>query len=227
MDQVDSGQHPDEIEFGGLAISFDDRVLRPRPWTIAQSQWAAEVAATAPAGRVLELFAGAGHIGLAAVVAAADERELVMVDLNPAAVELARHNVERAGLTSRVTVRHGRIDEVLDDGERFAVVVADPPWVPSSGIDEFPDDPSIAIDGGDDGLDLARTCCDVVARHLEPGGTAILQLGTADQVRSLDEHLRRTASGLRTGELRVFERGVLVELVDDDPTDDPTQPTSP
>ncbi len=215
----------DEIEFGGLRISFDDRVLRPRPWTIAQSQWASDIAGAAPDGRVLELFAGVGHIGLAAV--AGGDRDLVMVDLNPAAVELARHNIDRAGLASRVTVRHGRIDEVLADDERFAVVVADPPWVPSAGIGEFPDDPSIAIDGGDDGLDLARTCCDIVARHLEPGGTAILQVGTADQVRALDEHLRTTASGLRTGEMRVFDRGVLVELVDDDPTDDPTLPTAP
>ncbi|WP_197984000.1 RsmD family RNA methyltransferase [Aeromicrobium sp. CFBP 8757] len=185
-------------------------MLRPRAWTLAQSQWAADVAATAPEGRVLELFAGAGHIGLAAV--AASRRELVMVDLNPAAVELARTNVDRAGLADRVSVRHGRIDEVLDDGERFAVVVADPPWVPSAGIGEFPDDPSIAIDGGDDGLDLARTCCDVIARHLLPGGTAILQVGTSDQVRALDEHLRQGGSGLRTAETRVFERGVLVEL---------------
>jgi release factor glutamine methyltransferase len=199
-----------EIEFGGFAISFDERVLRPRPWTIAQSRWASDVAASAPPGRVLELFAGVGHIGLAAV--AGSQRELVMVDLNPAAVELARLNVERAGLTGRVTVRQGRIDEVLRPDELFAVVVADPPWVPSAGIGEFPDDPSIAIDGGDDGLDLARTCCDVVARHLAPGGTAILQIGTVDQAHALDEHLARAGRGLRTGEVRVFERGVLVEL---------------
>jgi methylase of polypeptide subunit release factors len=201
------------LDFGGLDIAFDDRVLRPREWTLAQSHWAAELLADAPAGPVLELFAGAGHIGLAAVVGT--DRKLVMVDLNPAAVELAHRNVEVAGLSSRVTIREGRIDQVLRPGERFALVVADPPWVPSAGIEEFPDDPAIAIDGGDDGLDLARTCCDVVAQHLVPGGTAILQIGTTDQADALERHLHATGVGLTRGETRVFDRGVLVELVRD------------
>jgi methylase of polypeptide subunit release factors len=201
------------VDFGGLDIAFDDRVLRPREWTLAQSSWAAELLADAPDGPVLELFAGVGHIGLAAVVGT--ERRLVMVDLNPVAVALARRNVESAGLASRVTVREGRIDEALEPGEQFAVIVADPPWVPSAGIDEFPDDPAIAIDGGDDGLDLARTCCDVIARHLAPGGTAIVQIGTVEQADALDRHLRDRASGLVRGATRVFDRGVLVELVRD------------
>jgi methylase of polypeptide subunit release factors len=201
------------LDFGGLDIAFDDRVLRPRPWTLAQSRWAADVLAAAPLGPVLELFAGVGHIGLAAV--AGTGRDLVMVDLNPVAVDLARRNVASAGMSSRVTVREGRIDEVLEPDEQFALVVADPPWVPSAGIDEFPDDPAIAIDGGDDGLDLARTCCDVVARHLAPGGTAILQIGTSEQADVLERHLLDTGVALTRGETRLFERGVLVELVRD------------
>lgn len=201
------------LDFGGLDIAFDDRVLRPRPWTLAQSSWAADLLADAPPGPVLELFAGVGHIGLAAV--AGSGRELVMVDLNPVAVELARRNVASAGMSSRVTVREGRIDEALEPDEQFALVVADPPWVPSAGIAEFPDDPVIAIDGGDDGLDLARTCCDVVARHLAPGGTAILQIGTSEQADVLERHLLDTGVALTRGETRLFERGVLVELVRD------------
>jgi methylase of polypeptide subunit release factors len=201
------------LDFGGLDIAFDDRVLKPRPWTLAQSRWAADLLADAPPGPVLELFAGVGHIGLAAV--ADSGRELVMVDLNPVAVELARRNVASAGMSSRVTVREGRIDEALEPAEQFALVVADPPWVPSAGIEEFPDDPAIAIDGGDDGLDLARTCCDVVARHLAPGGTAILQIGTSEQADVLERHLLDTGVALSRGETRLFERGVLVELVRD------------
>ncbi|MET0821978.1 MAG: RsmD family RNA methyltransferase [Aeromicrobium sp.] len=201
------------LDFSGLDIAFDDRVLRPRGWTLAQSQWAAALLASAPPGPVLELFAGAGHIGLAAVVGTG--RELVMVDLNPAAVELARRNVEVAAMASQVTVREGRIDEVLRPDEQFAVIVADPPWVPSGDVEEFPDDPTIAIDGGDDGLDLARTCCEVVARHLAPGGRAILQIGTVGQADAIERHVLDTGVSLTRGETRVFDRGVLVELVRD------------
>lgn len=201
----------ENIEFGGLAIAFDDRVLRPRPWTLAQSQWAAELLADAPDGPVLELFAGVGHIGLAAL--AGSDRDLVLVDLNPAAVELARSNVETAGLADRVSVREGRIDDVLRPQESFALIVADPPWVPTDGIGEFPDDPSIAIDGGADGLDLARTCCAVIDQHLASGGSAVLQLGTTQQADVLDRYLAdELGSALRVVETRGYERGVLVEL---------------
>lgn len=199
------------VDFGGLDIVFDDRVLSPREWTLAQSTWAAELAATAPDGPVLELFAGVGHIGLAAV--AGTGRELVMVDLNPAAVELARRNAASAGLEQHVEVREGRIDEVLRPGERFPVVVADPPWVPTSGVGAFPEDPEIAIDGGVDGLDLARTCCGVVERHLAPGGTAIVQIGSTDQAAAIAAHLADRGSALRLAETREHERGVLVSLV--------------
>ncbi|MBI2244007.1 MAG: methyltransferase, partial [Nocardioides sp.] len=58
---------PETMGFGPLRITFDGRVLRPRPWTAAQSEWAAEILADAPAGPVLELCAGAGQIGLLAV----------------------------------------------------------------------------------------------------------------------------------------------------------------
>ena len=55
------------MTFGDLEIAYDDRVLTPRPWTALQSEWAAELLESAPAGPVLELCAGAGQIGLLAV----------------------------------------------------------------------------------------------------------------------------------------------------------------
>ena len=46
------------VEFGGLTIAFDRRLLRPRPWTTLQSRWAAELLPSVPEGPVLE---GAGR----------------------------------------------------------------------------------------------------------------------------------------------------------------------
>ena len=198
-------------DFGGLTVQYDDQVLRPRPWTLAQSVWSADLLRTAPEGRVLELCAGVGHIGLAAV--AESRRELVLVDLNPAACALARRNIDAALMTNRVEVRQGRMDVVIEANEKFALIIADPPWVPTSGIEEFPEDPSIAIDGGPDGLDLARTCCAVVDTHLARGGAAVLQLGTAEQVDAIADHLEHDlASPLRVIEVRTYDRGVLALL---------------
>jgi release factor glutamine methyltransferase len=197
---------PEEMDFGRLRIAFDGRMLRPRPWTAAQSAWAAEILPSAPTGAVLELCSGAGQIGLLAV--ADTDRRLVCVDLNPAACDYARRNAEAAGLTHRVEVREGAIDEVLGDSERFAVVVADPPWVRRADTGSYPEDPLVAIDGGDDGMDVAWTCVDAARRHLSPGGTLLLQLGTVDQVDALRERLRDDE--LAVSEVRWHERGVLV-----------------
>jgi release factor glutamine methyltransferase len=165
---------------------------------------------TAPGGPVLELCAGAGHIGLLAV--ARSGRRLVCVDANPAACAFARTNAARAGLADRVEVREGRLESALDDEELFAVVVADPPWVPRSRTTDFPEDPLSAIDGGDDGLDVARACVAVIAAHLAPGGAAVLQLGTTAQADALLAEPAFTDGTLVTVEVRQELRGVLVRI---------------
>ncbi|MGN6250436.1 MAG: RsmD family RNA methyltransferase [Marmoricola sp.] len=195
-------------DFGGLRIEYDDTMLVPRAWTIAQSEWAAELLASVPAGPVLELCAGAGHIGLAAVRGSG--RSWVAVDDNPSACAHLRRNAERAGLGHLVDVRAARLDRALAPEERFALVIADPPWVARGGIDAFPEDPAHTIDGGESGLEVARQCLDVVARHLLPGGAAILQLGSTEQVEAvasgLPAHLQ--VSAVR----RHGDRGVLARL---------------
>ncbi|WP_236757526.1 class I SAM-dependent methyltransferase [Aeromicrobium sp. PE09-221] len=198
------------MTFGGLEIVFDDRVLHPRDWTVAQSWWAEELLATAPAGPVLELCAGAGQIGLLAV--RGSDRRLVMVDRNPIACDFASFNAETAGLSGRVTVRQGEMERCIGPGERFALVLADPPWVRSEEVQRFPEDPVGAIDGGDDGLRIARSCLALADRHLLPGGSMLLQLGDDAQIDALAEKLDRH-SRLHVGERRSFEgRGVLVRI---------------
>ncbi|HYH73955.1 MAG TPA: methyltransferase [Nocardioides sp.] len=200
----------DQIAFGALPIAFDDRVLRPRPWTLAQSEWAADLMATAPGGPVLELCAGAGHIGLAAV--ATTGRRLVCVDSNPVACDFARANALAGGMADRVEVREARLEEALAPDERFPVVIADPPWVPRDQTGSFPEDPRSAIDGGRDGLDVARACLEVVAAHLADGGSAILQLGTVAQADRLRDDPALTEGGLVMVEVRQHVRGVLVRI---------------
>lgn len=164
--------------FGALQIEADDGVLRPRPWTLLQSRWATDLLDDLPPGDVLELCTGAGHIGLAAVHGTG--RRLVAVDAEPRACALARRNARQ--VDEEVDVREGHFDTVLERDERFVLVLADPPWVPTQRVEDHPEDPTWAIDGGIDGLEVARRCVRVAARHLVPGGRLLLQLGTRHQV---------------------------------------------
>lgn len=192
------------IAFGSLTIDFDERVLEPRPWVLLQSEWARELLDLAPPGPVLELCTGAGHIGLAALTG--NDRHLIAVDADAAACDWARRNAVANGLTDRVEVRHSRLEEALAPGETFVLVIADPPWVPRAEVTRFPEDPVLAIDGGTDGLDVARACLDAAAQALAPGGSLLLQLGTDAQAEALVDG-RFAEIGRRRG-----ERGLVVHL---------------
>jgi release factor glutamine methyltransferase len=214
---VTTSEAPDtsETRFGTLTIRYDERVLRPRPWTVLQSTWAADLLPGLPAGPVLELCCGAGQIGLLAT--AGTDRDVVLVDGDAAACSYARHNADTAaaaGLGPRgtVEVRPGLLEDALDVDERFALVLADPPWVRSDETGAHPEDPSTAIDGGPDGLDVARGCLEVIDRHLLPGGAAIVQVGDTAQVAGLAAYAEQAGLALAVTDSRTADGGALALL---------------
>lgn len=196
--------------FGPLRIGFDARVLRPRRWTTAQSDWAADLLPGLPVGPVLELCAGAGQIGLLAVLHST--RRLVCVDADETACRFTRANADVAKMADRVEVRHARLEEALRPEEAFPLIIADPPWVPHLDTGRFPEDPLTAIDGGDDGLDVARSCLRTIQDHLAPAGSAILQLGDTGQVAALGREQPQSWEDLQIVETREHARGVLVRI---------------
>lgn len=194
-----------DFAFAGLQLTTDERLLTPRDWTAAQSAWAAELLPTLPPGPVLELCAGAGHIGLAAVHES--DRPLVAVDREQTATMHVVLNADLLGMSDRVEARCSPLKDAIAPHEQFALVIADPPWVARSDLDRYPQDPVGAIDGGDDGLAVARECVQVIDRHLAPGGAALLQLGSPQQVSELE-----VPQTLAVDEVRGFPRGALVRM---------------
>ena len=178
------------IDFGPVRVGFDGSVLRPRPWTLAQSEWAAELAS---AGQpLLEVGCGAGHIGLAAAVMSGSD--LVQVDRDAAACRWAELNAAASGDGGRTEQRCGTAAEVLAAGEVFDVVIADPPYVPSDEVLLYPEDPPGAIDGGPDGLGHVRSFLRDILGHVAPGGSVLLQVRGAGQVGQLGGWLAHPSS---------------------------------
>lgn len=167
------------MRFGGLLIEHDDTVLEPRGWTVEQSAWAAELHPGLPPGPILELCSGAGHIGL--VAALRSGRELLQVDVSDDACGFARRNADAAGLGERVTVLQAPLRSLRDSADRFPLILADPPYLPSDEIGRFPEDPTLAIDGGTDGLHVLRDCVEVIDALLHPEGAALVQVRGAEQ----------------------------------------------
>jgi release factor glutamine methyltransferase len=197
--------------FGPLLIDYDDRVLAPRPWTLAQSRWAADLARSAAPGPMLELCAGAGQIGLAAAVLA--DRDLCQVEADPIAAGYAAENAARAGRANRVEVRVARLEAALRPGELFPLMLADPPYLRSAEVSGWPDDPVAAIDGGDDGLAVSRSVLSVARDHLIGGGHLLLQVAGATQAATV-AGLPACAAYFAVGDVRsVDDRRAILHLV--------------
>lgn len=183
--------------FGPLMIQFNEDVLAPRAWTYAQSRWAAELADSAPSGRILELYCGAGHVGLAA--ATLSDRDVLQIDVDEAACRCAVRNATASGVM--VDVRHEAIDASLDLGHDFPLVIAEPPYLPDE-LDRY-SDPPCALDG-DDGLEQIRACLAAGARHLMPGAPLLLQTHGLAHVAEVEREIGDLESSLMLEEVRAF-----------------------
>jgi release factor glutamine methyltransferase len=116
---------------------------------------------------------GAGAVA-AHLLAEVPTASVVGVDLDPDAVACAARNGVQAVV--------GDLDEPLGPDHSFDVVTAVPPYVPTSQLRLLPADvqryePRAALDGGADGLDVARRIVSAASRLLAPGGWLLIELG--------------------------------------------------
>ncbi|WP_431025866.1 peptide chain release factor N(5)-glutamine methyltransferase [Halomonas sp. H5] len=169
-----------EREFWGLRLATSPATLIPRPDTETLVE-AALVRAEAPRGRLLDLGTGTGAIALAF----ASERPgwaVLGLDLAPEAVALARHNAARLGIAN-ADFRESDWFSVLDDTERFALIVANPPYIaaddPHLGQGDVRFEPASALVADEDGLADLQHLVSAARGYLEPGGWLLLEHGYA------------------------------------------------
>ena len=84
---------------------------------------------------------------------------MVLVELDEQAAALARRNVERHGLSERVTVLQADATDLPELG-RFDLVISNPPYVDAADMQSLPREyraePELGLAGGDDGLEVLR-----------------------------------------------------------------------
>ncbi|MEI7444688.1 MAG: 50S ribosomal protein L3 N(5)-glutamine methyltransferase [Burkholderiales bacterium] len=166
----------------GVRFLSDPRALVPRSPiaelldTDALAPWLPDDDAV---GRVLDLCTGGGSL---AILAARrfPAAEVVGADLSADALGLAADNVALHGLGERVTLRRGDLWAPVE-GERFELVVCNPPYVNGGSMDvlpaEYRAEPQGALGGGADGMDVIRRIVAGARDHLEPGGLLVLEIG--------------------------------------------------
>ena len=166
-----------EAPFCGRMFFVDRRVLIPRPETEELCAWALENLPASDPCRVLDLCCGSGCIGLT-LAAERPHWDVVLADCSPDALEVAALNASRLDLS--VSSHQGDLTEGLADYS-FDCIVSNPPYIPSAECatlqPEVLQEPSLALDGGTDGLDFYRRIADEAAKVLKPEGLLMLELG--------------------------------------------------
>jgi release factor glutamine methyltransferase len=164
-----------EREFYGRPFRADARALIPRPETELLVE--AALAALPEDGAALDLCTGTGCVGVTLALERPRAR-VVATDLSPEALALARENAGRLGAT--LTFLEGDLFAPLPPELRFDVIVANPPYVPTGELPglarELRREPALALDGGADGLAVARRLCAEAGRWLRPGGTLLVEM---------------------------------------------------
>jgi release factor glutamine methyltransferase len=174
-----------EREFYGLSFKVTPDVLIPRPETELLVDLALERAPHE--GRVLDLGAGSGCIGLT-LVSQRSHLRVGLADQSLAALAVARENARRLGVDAEFL----RSDWYSALGHaRFDVIVSNPPYVadgdPHLGAGDLRFEPPAALVGGPDGFDCIRRIVAGGPAHLAPGGWLLIEHGydQASAVRAL------------------------------------------
>lgn len=169
-------------EFAGVRVVTRPGVFVPRHRSEALVDAAVPLvlAADTRGGRpvvVVDLCCGTGALGLGTLTRAGVDVELHAADLDPAAVAAARDTL--SGVPG-ARVHHGDLFDALPDDlhGRVDVLIANVPYVPSAAIATLPPEfrdheHRLALDGGEDGLDVARRLLAGVGSWLGPQGAAV------------------------------------------------------
>lgn len=141
--------------FAGNPVAITPDVLIPRPETEILLEEAIKL--IEPEGLpVLDVGTGSGILALS-LAKKFPQLEIVAVDVSPAALAVAQKNGENAG---KIRFLESDLMENPSLPERFQMIVANLPYIPSGAIDglmrEVRHEPRVALDGGADGLDLIR-----------------------------------------------------------------------
>jgi release factor glutamine methyltransferase len=185
-------------EFWSLDIQVSPAVLIPRPETETlvaaaleaakifeetqgEKNCTAEIPPNASPLWGVEVGVGSGAV----VIALAKElprRSWVGVDLSGAALAVARANARRHAVLDRVHFLQADLLAAFQPAATFSLLVANLPYVPRAEWERLPQEikafePSGALLGGEDGLDLIRPLIRQAPLYVTGGGWVLLEVG--------------------------------------------------
>lgn len=169
--------------FCGMPFKVDERVIIPRspigelieqefqPWLGANQQ-----------PRILDLCCGSGCIGIASAHFI-ENAEIDVVDLSDDALSIAQRNIEEHELLDQVFAIKSDLFNQIPDGTQYDLIVSNPPYVDKEDLDSMPPEyhhePRMALEAGNDGLDLVHRILAEAPDYLTDEGYLIVEVGNS------------------------------------------------
>jgi release factor glutamine methyltransferase len=143
----------------------------------------------APQDFVLELGTGCGLIALECARKGA---KVLCTDINPFAVQLTLHNIDRNRhlLKGDIEIRQGDLFTVLKKTELFNVIIFNPPYLPTKKKEKVGGWFDIATDGGRDGLKLTKRFLHGFHKHLLRKGAAYFIFSSLSKRSTMEHYLK-------------------------------------
>jgi release factor glutamine methyltransferase len=168
--------------FRSLELAVGPGVFVPRPETEQVAQFAIDALLAAASERPIgvDLGTGSGAIALA-MATEVPHAEVYGVEVSAAAFPWTARNFADNGGANAHAVNADLADALPQLDGTVSVVISNPPYIPDDAIPRDPEvrlfDPTIALYGGADGLDVVRRVSETARRLLHPGGTLVLEHG--------------------------------------------------
>ena len=171
-----------EARFHGMDLKIRPGVLIPRPETDDLVDLIIDENNGRDDLRILDVCTGSGCIACS-IAYEHPQVSVVATDISPVAVSLAQENVAALGLSERVAVLCCDLAEKIPERlmGTFDLVVSNPPYIPTAvlatldaQVRDF--EPTLALDGGEDGNDFVRRILPWALVALKPGGAFALEL---------------------------------------------------
>jgi release factor glutamine methyltransferase len=165
-------------EFYGLEFFVDERTLVPRPDTETLVDTALEILRREPEiSRIHDVCTGTGCIPIAiARDPGGGGKEISASDISARALEVFRLNCEN--ILGR-PLAHTQSDLLSGAGGPFGMITANPPYIKSADWRRMADsgwpEPELALDGGEDGLDLIRRLIEEAESSLAGDGLLVME----------------------------------------------------
>ena len=167
-------------EFYGIRLSVNKNVLIPRPETELLAERAINLVKDKGYNACLDICTGSGAIAIA--VAKNTSAVVTASDISTMALEVAKANAVATGVSVKFV--ESDLFEKIDG--KFDLITANPPYIPTKDIETLDKkvkdfEPTLALDGGADGLDIYRRIAEILDNYLSDNGTMLLEFGIGQE----------------------------------------------